>query len=42
MIYAVYRDEENIQKISDYDTKMYLDVTNIDKMIVIHVGPSTR
>ena len=34
--------EVKTQKNSDYDTTIYLDVANIDKMIRIHGGPYTR
>ena len=39
---TVARDKENTQKTLEYVSKMYLDVTNIDQMIKIHEGPSTR
>ena len=36
------RDEGNTQKNSGYDTTMDLDVENIDKTKIKHVGPSMR
>ena len=34
--------EGNTLKILDHDTTMDLDVSNIDKTILLYVGPSTR
>ena len=39
---TVARDEGNKHKTSVHDTKMDLDVANIDKMIRIHGGPHAR
>ena len=36
------RDKGNTQNTPDYDTIIYLDVSNTDKTIRVHGGPSTR